>query len=91
MRVEISGAQITDMVVEVIEDLQTNPELAKMYIDTLDELTRTVILNIDGMEDNDSVTLERIRVLQMLRRDILKIATPPDVDDPVNDVPAASI
>ena len=91
MRVEISGAQITDAVVEVIEDLQTNPELAKMYIDTLDELTRTVILGIDGLEDNDSVTLERIRVLQMLRRDILKIATPPDVDDPANDVPAASI
>ena len=91
MRVEICGAQITDAVVEVIEELQTNAELTKLYVDTLDEMTRTVILDIEGLEEKDAETLGRIRVLQMLRRDILKIATPPDVDDPANDVPAAQL
>lgn len=91
MRIEVAGAQITDAVVEVVEELQTNAELTRMYVDTLDELTRAVILDLEGLEDRDSETLGRIRVLQMIRRDILKIAAPSDVDDPANDTPVASI
>ena len=90
MRVEISGAQITDIVVDTIEELQTNTALTKMYVETLDELTRTAILDIDVLDDGDSEILNRIRVIQMIRRDILKIASPPDVDDPANDIPTAS-
>lgn len=91
MRVEIAGAQITDAVVEVVEELQTNQELTRLYVETLDEVTRTVILDLEGLDDRDADTLSRIRALQMIRRDLLKIATPPDVDDPANDTPVASI
>ncbi len=91
MRIEISGAQITDAVVEVIEELQTNAELLKLYADTLDELTRRVILDIEGIDGRDAEVLARIRTLQMIRRDILAIARPADADDPANDVPAASL
>ncbi len=91
MRIEAAGAQITDAVVEVVEELQTNQELTKLYIETLDEVTRAVILDIDGLDDHDQQTLSRIRVLQMIRRDLLKIANPPDVDDPENDTPTLSV
>lgn len=91
MRLEIAGAQITDTVVEVVEELQTNTELTKLYVETLDGLTRTVILDIEGIDDQDSRILERIRVLQMIRRDILKITVPEDLDDPANDIPAATL
>lgn len=91
MRIEVAGAQITDAVVEVVEELQTNQQLTRKYVETLDQVTRTVILDLEGLDDRDSDTLARIRVLQMIRRDLLRIATPPDVDDPANDTPVASI
>lgn len=91
MRMEIAGAQVTAAMVDVIEELQTNTELLKLYTDTLDDLTRKVVLDIDGIDENDSAVLGIIRVLQMIRRDIITLANPPDADDPENDIPVASI
>lgn len=91
MRMEIAGAQVTAAMVDVIEELQTNTELLKLYTDTLDDLTRKVVLDIDSIDENDSAVLGIIRVLQMIRRDIITIANPPDADDPENDIPVVSI
>lgn len=91
MRLEVAGAQITDAVVEVLDTLQNNAELASLYLKTLDELTRSVILDISGIDADDSVTLGRLRTLQMIRRDIAALSTPHDADDPANDTPAAQL
>ena len=92
MRMEVGGAQITDAVVEVLDTLQNQPEITKTYIQAIDELTRTVILDLTAAdEESDRQTLSRLRALQMLRRDILAIAMPPDIDDTANDVPTVSI
>lgn len=92
MRIEIAGAQITDAVVEVLDTLQNNTELASVYLQTLDELTRSVILDISGDdEEADSRTLSRLRALQMIRRDLITLSMPPDVDDPANDTPTAQL
>ena len=92
MRVEIAGAQITDAVVEVLDTLQNQTELTSGYLQTLDELTRSVILDLSGAdEEADSRTLSRLRALQMIRRDIITLSMPPDVDDPANDIPAAQL
>lgn len=91
MRIEIAGAQITDAVVEVLDTLQNDPQTLQLYIDTIDRLTRSVILDISGDSDEDSSTLSRLRTLQMIRRDILAIAMPPDVDNPANDVPVQTL
>ena len=91
MRVEIAGAQITDAVVETLDTLQNQPELTQLYIETLDVVTRSVILDISGDDTQDSATLSRLRALQMIRRDILSLAMPPDVEGPENDTPTASL
>ena len=90
MRIEIAGAQITDAVVEVLDTLQNQRDLTNIYISTLDELTRLVILDISGDETQDSPTLARLRALQMIRKDLINLSTPPDVDEPANDIPTAS-
>ncbi len=92
MRLEVAGAQVTDAVVEVLDTLQNQTELTKMYLQTLDEVTRSVILDISGVdEEADTRTLSRLRALQMIRRDIITLSMPPDADDPANDIPAASL
>lgn len=92
MRLEVAGAQITDSVVEVLDTLQNQPDVAKLYVDTIDTLTRNLIDGTDTADYNiDTETMARLRVMQMMRRDILTLATPPDVDDPANDTPVASI
>lgn len=92
MRIEAAGAQITDAVVEVIDTLQNQPDLTAEYLKTLDEVTRAVILDLSGIdEDADSRTLARLRALQMIRRDLATLASPPDVDDPANDTPTAQL
>lgn len=91
MRIEIAGAQVTDAVVEVLDSLQNQPEIIKVYIGVLDEVTRAVILDISGTdEEADTATLSRLRALQMIRRDLLTISEPPDADLPGNDTPTAS-
>ena len=87
MRIEIAGAQVTEAVVDVLETLQNQPEIVKTYIDTIDYITRSTILDIEGGEESDMEVMARLRALQMLRRDILAISSPPDVDLPSNDNP----
>lgn len=92
MRIEVAGAQITTAVVEVLDTLQNQPEIARAYIDTIDELTRMAILDITADDDErDTATMSRLRALQMIRSDISTLATPPDVDLPENDIPAAQL
>lgn len=90
MRIEIAGAQITDAVVDVIETLQTTPDVVRMYTDNIDALCRRLLLNFDGDDLNDADTLAQLRTLQMVRRDILTLSFPPDVDLPQNDTSTAS-
>lgn len=88
MRLVIAGAQITDAVADTLDMLQNEPEMVKSYIDTIDELTRKTILDLDAADDgDDAATMGRLRVLQMLRRDILALSSPPDADLPENDTP----
>lgn len=92
MRIEAAGAQITDAVVEVLDTLQNQTELTSEYLQVLDEVTRALILDIYGDdEEADCRTLSRLRVLQMIRRDIITLSMPPDVDDPANDTPTAQL
>lgn len=92
MRIEIAGAQITDAVVDVLDTLQNNHDVAEIYLQTLDEVTRSVILDLSGSdEEADTRTLSRLRVLQMIRRDLITLSMPPDVDDPANDTPTAQL
>lgn len=90
MRIEIAGAQVTDSVVEVLDILQNNADLVHSYIHTLDYLTRAVILDLSGDDREDATTFSHLRALQLIRRDLLTLATPPDADDPANDNPTAS-
>ena len=91
MRIEIAGAQITDTVVEVLDTLQNQRDLTNIYISTIDELTRLVILDTSGDEDQDSPTLALLRSLQMIRKDLLTLSMPPDVDNFNNDIPSISL
>ncbi len=91
MRLEVAGAQITDAVVEVLDMLQNQTELTTVYLQTLDEVTRSVILDLSGAdEEADTITLSRLRALQMIRRDLVTLSMPPDVDEPTNDIPFLS-
>ena len=92
MRIEAAGAQITDAVIEVLDTLQNQPELRDAYIGTIDEVSRSVILDLTAADDeNDARTLSRLKALQMIRRDILTLASPPDVDLPENDKPTLQV
>ncbi len=91
MRIEVAGAQITDSVVEVIDTLQNEPEVAKAYVEAIDEVTRAAILDISGDDEADTKIMSRLRALQMIRRDLTTLASPPDVDLPENDTPAAQL
>lgn len=91
MRIEVAGAQITEAVAEVLDTLQNDSKLSATYIQALDEVTRLVILDISGTdEEADLQTLSRLRALQMIRRDLVTLSSPPGVDDPENDAPTAS-
>ena len=89
MRIEIGGAQVTDAVVEVLDTLQNQPEIVRSYLQIIDSVSRMIILDIS--DDDDTKAMSRLRGLQMIRRDIVTIATPPDVDDPANDTPRFSV
>jgi hypothetical protein len=92
MRLEVAGAQITDAVVDVLDTLQNQPHIAKTYTRTIDEVTRLVILDLSTVDEQaDTEVMNRLRALQMLRRDIITLSSPPDVDLPSNDLPAASL
>lgn len=90
MRIEVAGAQITDSVVDVLDDLQNLDGLTAGYLATLDEVTREMIMGISWIDADDAEVLLRLRSLQKIRAILVTLATPPDVDDPANDTPAAS-
>lgn len=77
--------------VDVLDTLQNDRDIVDMYVRTLDELTRCVILDITADDESDTAAMSKLRVLQMIRRDLMTLATPPDVDDPANDTPTAQI
>lgn len=56
MRTEIAGAQITPTVVDVIETMQTTPDITHMYTDNIDALCRRLLLDFDGDDLNDADT-----------------------------------
>lgn len=92
MRLEVAGAQITDAVVDVLDTLQNQPDVAEVYTRTIDEVTRLVILDLSTVDEQaDTEVMNRLRALQMLRRDIITLSSPPDVDLPANDLPVASL
>ncbi len=92
MRIEVAGAQITDSVVEVLETLQNDLEVIKAYLEAIDEVIHTAILDISGYDEAaDSKIMSRLRALQMIHRDLTTLAAPPDVDLPENDTPAAQL
>lgn len=91
MRMEIGGAQVTDSVIDVLDTLQNQPEIVKTYINVIDEITRSSILDISGDEEDDVAIMARLRALQMMRRDIASLSSPPDLDDPLNDIPQLSV
>lgn len=88
---EIGGAQVTDSVIDVLDTLQNQPEIVKTYINVIDEITRSSILDISGDEEDDVAIMARLRALQMMRRDIASLSSPPDLDDPLNDIPQLSV
>ena len=89
MKTKIGDANITDAVVEVLETLQNQRDVTALYLETIDELTRTLILDLsDDSADADIIVMSRLRTLQMIRRDIATLSAPPDMDQPTGDVPA---
>ncbi|MCM1450677.1 MAG: hypothetical protein NC102_00240 [Clostridium sp.] len=91
MRIIAAGAQITTAVVEVLETLQGQPDIAKLYIGAIDSITRAAIEGFSGNDERDAETLSILRALQMMRRDIEALASPSDADLPENDTPAFTI
>ena len=89
MRLEVAGAQITEDVVDVIETLQTQPEILKAYRRTVSILSHKLILTPD--DDDDVETIAHLRALQMMIRDFETIANPPGADDVGNDVPVVRL
>ena len=71
-------------------NLADHADVARMYTDNIDALCRRLLLDFDGDDLNDADTLAQLRTLQMVRRDILTLAFPPDDDLPKNDTPTAS-
>jgi hypothetical protein len=89
MRLEVGGAQITEGVAEVMETLQTQPEILKAYRRTVSVLSRRLILSPD--DDDDVETMAHLRALRMMIRDLETIANPPRADDIENDNPVVSL
>lgn len=88
MRMIVAGAEITDAVIDVVDTLQNERVIGESYLRVLDEVTRTVILDLDTADaEKDSVIMARLRVLQMLRRDLTTLMSPPDRDLEENDTP----
>ena len=79
MNMVFAGARITDDVVKTLATLQGNAAMTQVYLDTIDEVTRTIILNIADDDDENLVTLSQLSILQYIRRDLLSLAEPIDV------------
>ena len=80
MTTEVAGALITDEIAKVIETLQCDQFTLKHYIETIDDITRTVIEHCDSISES-SHAIERLKTLQLIRRDFLTLAVPIEPDD----------
>ena len=87
MRIEVGGAQITESVADLLEDIQNGTAYTAEIYSGIDTILRHIVLDLD-LDDTESMRL--IRILQFIRRDYQILATPPDLDDPANDQPTAS-
>lgn len=92
MLIEVAGAEITSAMIEVIETLQTDTQYTRLLVNTIEDLARRLSLDTDLIDgEDDSRVLAQIRVLQMIRRDLLTLASPPDIADEENDKPVARL
>ena len=76
--VEINGVVLTEKALEIIFQLQNNTGMKEMYLDMIDEITRTMILNIEPDDIPENVNFARIRALTMLRCDIEELSKTQD-------------
>lgn len=88
MRIVIGGAELTDGLIELIEELQVNRELFDEYMNTLKKLNRSTFAD-DTLDQAEM--LSRICTLQALEELLRAIACPPGVDDPENDEPVVEL
>lgn len=92
MRAVIAGAEITSAMVDVIETLQTGPSVVKSYLSLIEELAAKLCQGISTTDkEHDDVIFRKLHTLQLLRRDILTLSNPPDLNDPSNDIPAVQL
>ena len=90
MRLEIGGVQITSATVDELAELQEDNGTADLFLRTLDTLIKRIPLAED-LFDSDADTLNALRALALMSQTIQRLASPPDADDPDNDVPTLSI
>ena len=88
MRIEVGGAQITESVADLLEDIQNDADYTAEIYSGIDTLVRHIVLDLD-LADSESMRL--IRVLQFVRRDYQILSNPPELDDPANDEPTAQL
>lgn len=87
MRLIVAGAQVTDAMVEILDDLQNTP-VGEGYADVIDEACRFIILS-DYPDGETAIGL--LRELVLLRKAVATLASPPDADLPQNDIPLIEI
>ncbi len=87
MRLIVAGAQITDAMVEILDDLQNSP-LGKGYADVIDEACRVIML---ADHPDGEAAIGMLRELVLLRKAVCILASPPDADLPQNDIPLIEI
>ena len=68
--IEMNGVVLTDKTVEIIYQLQNKTGIKELYLDVIDEVTRSLILEVGHDDVPDNVNFARIKALTMLRCDI---------------------
>ena len=76
MKQIINGVELTlnSDILEVIRTLQVHRDVTDLYLRVIDDITRTIILDIDAPEPDDELTMSRLRGIQSIRRDIVTLA-----------------
>lgn len=82
MRLVVAGANITDAVVERLDDMQ-NTECGRSWLRTLDEINR----HVQRTMPNTDIALRWMGELAGIRNALSTLIAPPDADDPANDTP----
>lgn len=87
----IAGAEITDAVVEIIEDLQSNLENIRNIKDAVTKISEFIVSNTDNDPEAESKAMEYLRALHFAVRVIEGIAQPADADLEENDIPVIEL